>query len=146
MELEHDELYRVEQIFSKSLLKNHNTALWSVYLDYVRRRNNVMTDTTGAARQTINQTYDFVLNVIGIDKDSGQVWQDYIDFLKSAPGTVGGSGWQDAQKMDLLRKAYQRAICVPTQVVTALWKEYDSFEMALNKATVSLISFLLLSY
>jgi cleavage stimulation factor subunit 3 len=38
--------------------------------------------------------------------------------------------------MDLLRKAYQRAISVPTQAVNTLWKEYDQFEMGLNKLTV----------
>lgn len=77
---------------------------------------------------------------MGMDKDSGNIWTDYVDFIRSGPGTVGGSGWQDQQKMDLLRKAYQKAICVPTQAVNTLWKEYDQFEMGLNKLTVNIIT------
>ena len=136
MELEHNDFYHVEQIFNKSLLAVPNVQLWSTYLNYVRRRNNITTDSTGNARQIVNQTYDFVLQNVGIDKDSGPIWQDYLQFLRSAPGQVGGTGWQDQQKMDSLRKAYQRAICIPTQAVNSLWKEYDSFEMGLNKITV----------
>ena len=136
MELQNDDFYRVEQIFNKTLLTLPNLQLWAMYLDYVRRRNNLTTDVSGNARQVVSQAFDFVLQNIGIDKDSGQIWQDYVQFIKSGPGTMGGSGWQDQQKMDTLRKAYQRAICVPTQAVNALWKEYDQFEMGLNKMTV----------
>src|ERR1700719_767884 len=122
MELQNDDFYRVEQIFTKSLQSIPNVQLWSIYLDYVR--------------QIVTQAYEFVLQNIGFDKDSGQIWQDFIQFIRSGPGNIGGSGWQDQQKMDSLRKAYQRAICIPTQAVQALWKQYDSFEMGLNKTTV----------
>ncbi|KAI9724961.1 MAG: hypothetical protein M1812_000237 [Candelaria pacifica] len=135
MELENNEFWRVEQIFNQSLLATPNIQFWAVYLDYVRRRNNLTTDTAGTARQIISQAYDFVLQNIGSDKDSGSIWQDYVQFIRTGPGMIGGSNWQDQQKMDLLRKTYQRAICVPTQAVNALWKEYDSFEMGLNKIT-----------
>ncbi|KAI4758902.1 Suf-domain-containing protein [Aureobasidium sp. EXF-3400] len=135
MEQDQDDFLRLENIFNMALLKNYNVQLWGIYLDYIRRRNNVMTDATGQARQTITQAYDFALNLIGNDKDSGSMWQDYINFIKSGPGNPGGNGWQDAQKMDILRKAYQRAITVPMQATTSLWKEYDSFEMGLNKMT-----------
>ncbi len=136
MELQNNDFFRVEQIFSRSLLSIPNVQLWSMYLDYVRRRNNLTTDPSGNARQIVSQAYDFVLQNIGVDKDAGQIWQDYIHFIRSGPGNIGGSGWQDQQKMDLLRKAYQRAICVPNQTVNALWKEYDQFEIGLNKMTV----------
>jgi cleavage stimulation factor subunit 3 len=85
-----------------------------------------------------HQAYEAVLDAIGIDKESGKIWQDYIQFIKSGPGIVGGSTWQDQQKMDLLRKVYQRAICIPTQVVESIWREYSTFEMSLNKLTVSI--------
>lgn len=139
MELDQNEFFRVEQIFGKSLIATPSVQLWSTYLNYVRRRNVLTSDSSGSARQTVNQTYEFVLQTVGIDKDSGPLWQDYIQFIRSGPGTIGGSGWQDQQKMDSLRKAYQRAICIPTQAVNALWKEYDAFEMGLNKMTVSVI-------
>jgi len=136
MELEHDEFYRLEQIFNKTLMSIPNVQLWSLYLDYIRRRNNLITDTSGNARKVVTQAYEFVLQNIGIDKDSGFIWQDYLKFLKSGPGTVGGTTWQDGQKMDSLRKAYQSAIRIPTQSVNPLWTEYTTFETTLNKTTV----------
>lgn len=136
MELENDDLQRLEMIFQAALMKAQSIPLWSIYLDHVRRRNDLAMDTSGQGRQVVSQAYDFVLAQIGMDKDSGQIWHDYITFIKSGPGTVGGTAWQDAQKMDLVRKAYQRAICVPMQNVTTLWKEYDTFELGLNKMTV----------
>lgn len=71
-----------------------------------------------------------------MDKDAGNIWKDYIEFIRSGPGQIGGNGWQDQQKMDLLRKTFQKAICIPLHNVNALWKEYDAFEMGLNKMTV----------
>lgn len=136
MELENDDLARLENIFRDSLMATLDVRLWSLYLDYVRRRNNLTTDSSGQARQTINSAYDFALNTIGIDKDSGQIWKDYISFIETGPGTIGGNNWQDQQKMDTLRKAYQRAVCIPTQHLTALWKGYDHFEMGLNRNLV----------
>ena len=88
-------------------------------------------------RKTISQTFDVVMKNVGIDKDAGSIWLDHINFLKTMPGTLGGSSWQDQQKMDILRKTYQRAISIPTDAVTKLWKEYDAFEMGLDKAAVS---------
>jgi len=139
MELEMDDLQKLEGIFQSALMKIQSIPLWSLYLDHVRRRNDILTDASGQGRQTVSQAYEFVLNHVGHDKDSGKIWQDYIAFIKAGPGTAGGSGWQDAQKMDLLRKAYQRAICVPMDSVSALWKEYDQFEMGLNKTTVGFV-------
>ncbi|KAI9738217.1 MAG: mRNA 3'-end-processing protein rna14 [Cirrosporium novae-zelandiae] len=135
MESQDNDLYRLEQIFRKSLLDVPHVLLWSFYLDYIRRRNNLTTDPDGRARQTISQAYDFALKQVGVDKDSGQLWQDYVHFIRTGPGVIGGGSWQDQQKMDLLRKTYQQAICIPTQAVNALWKEYDQFEMGLNKLT-----------
>jgi cleavage stimulation factor subunit 3 len=137
MELANDNLSSAEEIFGNSLMSVPDMALWSVYLNYVRRRNDLTHDTTGSARATVFRAYEFVLDNIGIERESGHLWQEYIQFIQSAPGQVGGSSWQDQQKMDQLRKAYQRAVCVPMSAINTLWKEYDQFEMDLNKLTVS---------
>lgn len=140
MENEAQNRNAMEKIFQRTLMQTPFLPLWSLYLDHIRRINNLTTDTSGQARQTINQAYDLALKQIGLDKESGNLWQDYINFVKSWPGTIGGSSWQDQQKMDQLRKVYQRAICVPTQSTNALWKEYDNFERGLNKITVGRLS------
>jgi cleavage stimulation factor subunit 3 len=134
MELDLSNFSEAENLFRECLLKVPTVQLLTVYLDYVRRRND-LSDSTGRARETVSKTYNFVLDMIGFDKDAGDIWADYITFIQNAPGTVGGSGWQDQQKMDLLRKAYQRAICMPISNVNTLWKEYNQFEMGLNKTT-----------
>ncbi|KAL1884169.1 hypothetical protein VTK73DRAFT_6838 [Phialemonium thermophilum] len=134
MELNMNNFVEAERIFGMCLMGTPNVNLWTKYLDYIRRRND-LSDSTGHARQVVAQAYEFVIDNIGLDKDSGKIWADYIQFIKFGPGQVGGSSWQDQQKMDQLRKAYQRAICVPIQNVNTLWKEYDQFEMGLNKTT-----------
>jgi cleavage stimulation factor subunit 3 len=134
MELGMNNFAETERIFGLCLMSTPNVGLWTKYLDYIRRRND-LNDTTGSARQVVAQSYEFVIDNIGCDKDSGKIWADYIQFIKSGPGQVGGSNWQDQQKMDQLRKAYTRAICVPIHNVNTLWKEYDQFEMGLNKTT-----------
>ncbi|KAK3951375.1 hypothetical protein QBC32DRAFT_215091 [Pseudoneurospora amorphoporcata] len=134
LELSLNDFPRAEAIFGTCLMTTPNVNLWTRYLDYIRRRND-LNDSSGKARQTVSQAYDFVIENIGLDKDSGKIWAEYIQFIKFGPGTVGGNQWQDQQKMDQLRKAYQRAICVPISNVNTLWKEYDQFEMGLNKLT-----------
>ena len=126
----------VETIFNNTLMQIPNVQLWSAYIDHVRRHHNVTTDTSGSARGIVHQAYDLALSNIGIDKESGKLWQDYILFIKSGAGNVVGSSWQDKQKMDSLRKAYKSAICVPTQLVESLWREYNAFEMSIDKTTV----------
>ncbi|KAH8174728.1 suppressor of forked protein (Suf) domain-containing protein [Sarocladium implicatum] len=135
MELSLDNFVDAEQLFGRCLMTVPNVKLWTVYLNYIRRRNDLTNDTSGNARRTITQSYEFVIDNIGVDRDSGDIWVDYIQFIKSGPGQIGGAGWQDQQKMDQLRKAYHRAIVVPMSTVNMLWKEYDQFEMGLNKAT-----------
>lgn len=139
-ELAMDNFVDAERLFGQCLMSVPNVRLWTVYLNYIRRRNDLNNDTTGQARQTVTQSYEFVIDNIGSDRESGGIWQDYIQFIKNGPGQIGGTGWQDQQKMDQLRKAYHRAITVPMSTVNNLWKEYDQFEMALNKVTVSIFS------
>ena len=134
MENEVDNRVAVEVIFSSTLTAIPNLQLWSTYINHVRRHFNVTTNPD--ARQIIYQAYDLALKHVGIDRDSGDFWQDYIQFIKSGPGVVGGNNWQDQQKMDQLRKTYQAAIRVPTQAVDSIWKEYSAFETGLNKVTV----------
>jgi len=137
METELENFKLVEQLFGRSLTQTPHISLWSSYINYIRRINN-LSDPTGQARSIIIQVYDFVLENMGIDINSGRIWLDYIELLKNGPGVLGGGNWQDMQKMDSMRKAYQRAIAVPTNATLEIWREYDKFEMGLNKVTVSL--------
>lgn len=136
METQLDNFKHVEAIFQRSIMQCPYVDLWSSYINYIRRIQNLTTDQTGQARQVITQVYEFVLENIGIDVNAGKIWIDYIELLKSGPGILGGQNWQDMQKMDTMRKVYQRAVTVPTNATMELWREYDRFELSLNKATV----------
>jgi len=128
-----DRKWQMEQIFKKALISVPSVELFSIYVNYVRRRHSMQTGDTSQAYKNIHQTFEFALKSVGTDKDSGNLWQEYINFLRAGPGTVGGSGWQDSQKMDTLRDAYGKALSVPTSAIQSLWKEYDAFETGINK-------------
>ncbi len=130
----------METLFNRSLLEVLDVRLRSMYIKYIRRRNSMQAGDVARSYTIINESFTFALKTIGMDKDSGPLWQEYINFLKSGPGTVGGNGWQDGAKVDALRDAYQKAIAVPTAATSAIWKEYDLFETGLNKINVSLSS------
>ncbi|KAG9202219.1 mRNA 3'-end-processing protein rna14 [Epicoccum nigrum] len=134
-ETELDELPRVEQLFGKAVPNGAYVPVFQCYIDFVRRRFNLTNDTAGKSRETIVMAYEFVLDQVGIDVDAGKLWIDYIELQKTAPGILGGTNWQDMQKMDTLRKLYQRAVSIPTGATLEIWRDYDRFEMGLNKVT-----------
>ncbi|KAH7095245.1 hypothetical protein FB567DRAFT_543590 [Paraphoma chrysanthemicola] len=134
-ETELDELQKVEVLFGKSVPLAPYVPLYSSYIDFIRRRYNLTTDQSGQNRQIITQAYEFVLDQVGIDVNSGRLWLDYLEMLKSGPGIVGGTNWQDMQKMDTLRKVYQRAVSIPHNATLEIWREYDKFELGMNKVS-----------
>ncbi|MCJ1378086.1 mRNA 3'-end-processing protein rna14 [Xylographa soralifera] len=120
LENEAQNRHGVEAIFGKTLQDSPSLQLWTAYLDHIRRYFSIASDKVGNAGQINHQAYEAVIAAVGIDKDAG---------------VLGGNNWQDQQKMDLLRKTYQSAVCIPTQAVEGLWRDYNSFEMGLNKLT-----------
>jgi cleavage stimulation factor subunit 3 len=84
MESTDGEFRKVEEIFQRSLPVAWSVDMFQFYLDYIRRMNNVLTGGE-QARVTITKAYEFVLSVVGIDKDSHNIWTDYLDFVKSSP-------------------------------------------------------------
>lgn len=137
MELDHENWNLAETIFATSLMLAPNVKFWSTYMTYIRRMNDTNNDPTGNKRTLVAEAYKFVLDNVGIDRESGQLWLEYIQFLKTTPGTIGGTTWQDQNKSDKLRGAYHRAISTPMTTVNQLWKDYDQFEQTVNKGTVS---------
>ena len=89
------------------------------------------------------------MNHVGQDKESGDIWNDYIQFLKAGEVrlfisciwvelTYSGQAtttWEEQQKMDALRKVYHRAVQIPLDNVERLWQELEAFEVNLNRIT-----------
>ncbi len=48
--------------------------------------------------------------------------------------------WEEQQKMDAVRRAYQQAVQIPMENVKRLWEDYQDFENNLNKITVSSVA------
>ena len=112
-----------------------NVALWKGYLDHIRRMLPLGGEEGPAHREQIIQGFKMTFEHIGIDPDAGDLWREYIDFVKDGPGNVSGQGWQDLQKVDLLRQVYQQATKLPHGELVKLWKEYEAFEMNIHKQT-----------
>ncbi|KAG6856078.1 hypothetical protein H0H87_007608, partial [Tephrocybe sp. NHM501043] len=116
-----------EDLFKKFLIKSPQVDLWKFYLTYVRRVN-----TGPATRDAVRKSYEFALGHVGQDKDSGEIWRDYIQFLRSGDANTT---WEEQQKMDALRKVYHRAVQIPLEGVETLWQELEAFENGLNRIT-----------
>jgi hypothetical protein len=61
------------------------------YLQYIRRQNPVVEGATlsDPIRAVIIQAYDYALKDCGTDRASGEIWQDYLQFL-SVPRVSSG--------------------------------------------------------
>jgi cleavage stimulation factor subunit 3 len=64
-------------LFQRFLRTSPWTELWKFYLVYVRRVN-----TGPNTRDSIRMAYEFALNHVGQDKDSTEIWIDFIQFLR----------------------------------------------------------------
>lgn len=63
------------------------------YLHYIRRQNPVAEGSQGIeqARTTITNAYEFALKECGTDRESGEIWQEYISFIADATVSLPGS-------------------------------------------------------
>ncbi|KAI9031293.1 hypothetical protein DFJ74DRAFT_655243 [Hyaloraphidium curvatum] len=129
-EIARGDVQRIESIFARCLRSVLDVDLWNCYLSYVRKRYNNDKDATH--RSTVQKAFEFVLQNVGLDKDSGPLWGDYIAFLKTGETR---STYEEQQKMDLLRKTYHRALSAPIANIEQLWRDYDSYENGLSRMT-----------
>ncbi|KAI9502980.1 mRNA 3'-end-processing protein rna14 [Coemansia spiralis] len=133
LELSRGNKESAESIFNSNLFNVSSIELWKCYLDYVLRSN---MDSQGKitqpeCRATVNDCYKLVLENIGIDREAGSIWVDYIMFLNSAQTHAP---YEEQQKMDSLRETYQAAVVIPMLKVEEIWKNYDAFETKIDRA------------
>jgi len=137
-ELSHSNFEQVNAIFTRCLRNTMSVDLWKMYLAYTRRVNPLPPFTAeensprDQTRRVLEQAYEFSLKYIGWDRESSPIWQDYLQLLRERE--VRGT-WQEGQKMDQLRRVFQRAVMIPLNQVEAIWREYDAYETSLNKIT-----------
>lgn len=131
MEIDQSEFQNAEQLFSRCLTEVLKVNLWEVYLRYIRRVN-AEKDGGRDSRDTIQSAYEFALEHIGNDIDSEKIWLDYLTFIQSLSKS---ESHEQQQLMDLTRKTYRRALCIPLRNIETIWQGYNNFEKGLNKNT-----------
>ncbi|TXT07763.1 uncharacterized protein COLE_04687 [Cutaneotrichosporon oleaginosum] len=136
LELSLSNFKEVEDLFSKALSSADTLKaaadinIWKAYLHYIRRQNPTDGADAEAARTTVTQAYEYALKECGVDRESGEIWQEYITYLGE---NKTRNPWEQQQISDNIRKIYQRAVAIPLNNVEALWKNYDAFESAQSK-------------
>ncbi|KAJ1904141.1 mRNA 3'-end-processing protein rna14 [Coemansia sp. IMI 209127] len=137
LELSRGNRESAESIFNSNLFNVPSIELWKCYLDYVLKSN---TNEQGMvihpeSRATVTDCYKLVLENIGLDREAGQIWINYIAFLGSAQTHAP---YEDQQKQDSLREAYQSAVVIPVLRVEDIWKDYDAFEVQIDRSMAKL--------
>ncbi|TRM68704.1 hypothetical protein BD626DRAFT_394151 [Schizophyllum amplum] len=132
--MKHGRFNEAEDLFKRYLRGSPMVDLWRFYLQYVLRPK---ADGNPPSRDVIRKSYEFALQHIGQDKDSGEIWRDYIHFIESGPGSKPDPSWDKQQRMDSLRKVYHRALQVPMESLETIWSSYEAFEKSLNNPNVA---------
>lgn len=130
-ELNRGEFDKVENIFKKCLYNVSSVSLWKTYVNYIRRKNNLITGGE-EARRVIFQAYEVAVNKVGFDPESGSLWDDYFSFIEDWKPV---SSWDGQQKMDMKRKLFKKALNIPLDNLEQLWSVYTSFETELSPNT-----------
>ncbi|ODV78094.1 Suf-domain-containing protein [Suhomyces tanzawaensis NRRL Y-17324] len=130
-ELSRGEFKKVESLFQESFPITDSVELCRLYVSYVRRVNDVITGGE-RARGIVIQAFEFAVNKVGLDIASGDLWNDYLDFLKT---WTPSASWELQQKVDLIRKVYKKFLVVPTEGIEKSWQEYTKWENEVNPST-----------
>ncbi len=134
-----------EEILERGLKSTVNCELWRFYTKFkVETTRSSMEEAAGdaaaesteglatgvpaAAADPMKPAHDAfarALDEVGASIDSGDIWHDYLNFLKNLPTK---SIYEKGQITLKIRDTYQRVIKQPIQRVAMLWREYEEFE------------------
>lgn len=131
-----DEFASVEKLLAQCLsgtdITNNDLSLWMTYLDYVRRKNNLITGGQ-EARSIIIQAFDMVMNKCAIfEPHSSIFWDDYLMFLETWKPM---NKWEEQQKIDMIRRLYKRMLVIPLDNLETMWNKYTKWEQEVNSLT-----------
>src|ERR1700748_1192904 len=81
-------------------------------------------------QETMRRSYEFALEQCGHDKDSGIMWTEFIEFIKSWDTADANAS---AMRINELRKWYKKAVQIPLENVEQLWRDYGEWESVMTK-------------
>ncbi|SCU90203.1 LAMI_0E01046g1_1 [Lachancea mirantina] len=134
-DLERDEFGHAESLLTRCLsgsCENNDLGLWFMYLDYVRRKNNLITGGE-EARAVVLKAFDVVATKCASwEPRSSVFWNDYLLFLEHWKPV---SRWEEQQRTDLTRALYKRMLCIPFDGLEKSWNKYTQWEQDVNPLT-----------
>lgn len=134
-ELQRDEFKVVERLLAECLSgerANNDLQLWSTYLDYVRRTNNLITGGQ-EARAVVMKAFQLVMEKCAVfEPRSSSFWSEYLGFLEQWKPV---NKWEDQQRIDMIRRLYKRMLCVPFESIEKNWNRYTQWEQEVNSLT-----------
>ncbi|SCU83124.1 LAME_0C04060g1_1 [Lachancea meyersii CBS 8951] len=134
-DLERDEFTHAETLLTRSLsgeLDNNDLGLWFMYLDFVRRKNNIITGGE-EARSVVLKAFDAVATkCASFEPRSSTFWAEYLSFLEHWKPV---SKWEEQQRVDLTRTLYKRMLCIPFDGLERSWSKYTQWEQEVNSLT-----------
>ncbi|SCU79527.1 LAFA_0B03730g1_1 [Lachancea sp. 'fantastica'] len=134
-DLERDEFAHAETLLTRSLsgeLDNNDLGLWFMYLDFVRRKNNIITGGE-EARSVVLKAFDAVATkCASFEPRSSAFWAEYLSFLEHWKPV---SKWEEQQRVDLTRSLYKRMLCIPFDGLERSWSKYTQWEQEVNSLT-----------
>ncbi|SCU85716.1 LADA_0D09186g1_1 [Lachancea dasiensis] len=134
-DLERDEFAHAESLLTRSLsgpLENNDLGLWFMYLDFVRRKNNIITGGE-EARSVVLKAFDAVATkCASYEPRSATFWSEYLSFLEHWKPV---SKWEEQQRVDLTRTLYKRMLCIPFEGLERSWNKYTQWEQEVNSLT-----------
>lgn len=134
-ELQRDEFKVVERLLAECLSgekANNDLQLWSTYLDYVRRTNNLITGGQ-EARAVVMKAFELVMEKCAVfEPRSSSFWNEYLGFLEQWKPV---NKWEDQQRVDMIRRLYKRMLCVPFESIERNWNRYTQWEQEVNSLT-----------
>lgn len=108
------------ELLKRALEVSVDPKLCALYIDYVRQ----------TQPDLLSDAYEYVLDAVSYDPDSGVLWKQFIDNLASKPAS---NEWEEQFRRDRVRKAYKRAVSLPLTNVESLWRSYGAFETKINR-------------
>jgi cleavage stimulation factor subunit 3 len=117
--LSQDDKSKVQELYPNSFRCAISVDLAKSYIESVRNQTEANLSESDPIRNIID-TYKYALNHVGLDIESGVIWQDYLNFLNSL------------EPMDNilseLREAYKQALKIPLNNIEEIWKSYKKNE------------------
>jgi cleavage stimulation factor subunit 3 len=76
----------VDALYNRSLRTLVTVDLWKSYLDYIKQNqmgNMADPDRRVEARAVIMKAFELAVGSVGLDRESGLIWMDYLAFIRA---------------------------------------------------------------